>query len=1585
MKKILSYLSIIIFILFPTIIYAEQELNYEENPPTAYEDYYDDLFEDDDDFDYENYDPSNPPEGTEFVIIEGGHTTNYKTQYLVGEAFDYSSIIAYLMDETEMYYIEVSYAQFNEYGITVSCDFNNQKEGSQTVSFTLTYKDSSDTSSIFVKVISENHNYPTKMGLISAPSEWKENDYTGFLFQVEYEDGTYKNVYYNSNDFRIVSDWNELAFYYKDPDRPNYNDELFVNIILEDHRIYDNESDSTTYYLESDYDIHNQEVYDLQDEYPEQYDLRDQIDIKVENQGEFGLCWDYALTTALETTYNLKYDENVELSESYIDYMTSNLMNGDRELHDGGWAYNYYNEAIKDGVPTLKEVPNREYSEDEYDLIIDSDKEVLPTAGITIQLSKTLLSSSNEIVNKMIKDHLLNYGAVGMSYAFYPEYYKDETNTFYLPVQSMGYTTQYYHMVAIIGWDDTISKEVFRTEALNMNTEYDYFEPSQDGAWIVLNSWGDEFGENGILYISYESFTKELFGFLDAEPYYKRNNYTYVDNQYEKPTKERTNLGEVTYIYVEYDVNSDNEYLNDIVISEHARGKVYYIDDYEDLSTADLSNIREIGDFSLSKKQDFSPYNTLGNQNIIDSHIFLDNPIKINGDKFALIVELKSKNVPLIKYYNDDEIRTYYTKNTISNDMVLSTGNFPIHAYTITKFEPQNDLPLVIIRVDERQFKIDEQNEKDTDHVYGTLEDVNDSIDHSVRGLGTVEIILPEGYESEYGSNIIPLGEMELDYIRGRGNVTWLSSKKPYKIKYAKKQNILGMGANKEWALLANSMDKTLLHNAIAMNVASEFGIPYTIQMVPVEVIIISNSGTTFMGSYYLSELVDIGSGRIDLPEIGKNATNVEDGSYLISIYYEPQDSDKPQTTIFEASTSGLQFMNETPNFETEDLSEGQIKQRDYIRNIVNEIDELIVGSETIDKETHDKIDSLMDLKSTADYWLVQEFFINFDAYKTSSNYLYKEPGENGKLYWGPLWDFDLIYFWVDNEPEKATGFNNYNPNPWLDTLRDKDPYFFDLLKVEWAKLDPIIEDVIRDGGTLDQYKERIRSSWETNYDMWLVEDYPDLDLDELVETLREILIFRRNWFNENIENIGNAYYTVTYTIDNEVVRVDKVRAESVLEIDLKPEKEGCFFNYWMDTTTKEDVSNQKVYSDLVLEPNFFDPNEIEDEIHFFLSTYEDWALLEDELYENSPKIYPEDYYEILSHNLIWESSNPGVAIYSDEDNMIKLLSVGDTTFNVILFNGDTLSFLLHVYDSNTETLDEPDGILLEKDTYILEVGEYDQIIYTFNPNKPYSSYIDVYREVENEDIVFVDYSGCFVIQGLEVGTTTVTLTLYSSYRDDYYGTQTVTVIVVPSPIVVSANEQSNEVTEEVKELISKVNHNEEVEGIDEELANIIRKAILDNKEITIELSITKIEDTNTEELNKIKESLSSNTNIIEFYDIRINVIIDNEIVGNITKLNNNIKIALDIPNDLPELQEGYERVYKVVTMHNNVIKVLDYDNFFSNNEFSPYVLTYEDVIKKNDSGEKNPYTNDYFVYYLLLSMIGFIGLIISIILIKEV
>ena len=63
-------------------------------------------------------------------------------------------------------------------------------------------------------------------------------------------------------------------------------------------------------------------------------------------------------------------------------------------------------------------------------------------------------------------------------------------------------------------------------------------------------------------------------------------------------------------------------------------------------------------------------------------------------------------------------------------------------------YEPQNGIPLVIIRVDESRTSI---------------ADMNSSEDHSVRCTGTVEIKVPEGYSSGYGDDTVPAGTTNLE------------------------------------------------------------------------------------------------------------------------------------------------------------------------------------------------------------------------------------------------------------------------------------------------------------------------------------------------------------------------------------------------------------------------------------------------------------------------------------------------------------------------------------------------------------------------------------------------------------------------------------------------------------------------------------------------------------------------------------------------------------------------------------------------------------------------------------------------------
>ena len=65
--------------------------------------------------------------------------------------------------------------------------------------------------------------------------------------------------------------------------------------------------------------------------------------------------------------------------------------------------------------------------------------------------------------------------------------------------------------------------------------------------------------------------------------------------------------------------------------------------------------------------------------------------------------------------------------------------------------------------------------------------------------------------------------------IKGRGNATWGYEKKPYKIKFDEKQPLLGYPANKEWVLLAEYCDKSLMRTAYMCELAKTVGMPYPI------------------------------------------------------------------------------------------------------------------------------------------------------------------------------------------------------------------------------------------------------------------------------------------------------------------------------------------------------------------------------------------------------------------------------------------------------------------------------------------------------------------------------------------------------------------------------------------------------------------------------------------------------------------------------------------------------------------------------------------------------------------------------------
>ena len=359
---------------------------------------------------------------------------------------------------------------------------------------------------------------------------------------------------------------------------------------------------------------------------PAKYDLRDYIDIEIKNQMETGQCWAFSANSSVETTL-AKQGETLNFSERHLEFSTaSNYIDGEneyalnRKIDDGGYnvtAYTYYTRGsgpvLEEDMPfenntneikvyelpinnAIKKVDNiiyfpsiyKEKDEENNIKYVDGDYEEYTEAEVL------------EIRNQ-IKEHIMTYGAVSI--------FIDSPN--FLEISSNKNSKYTNHVVTVVGWDDNYSKENFE------------IEPNNDGAYIVLNSWGEEFGDNGYYYISYEDSLVEVAvigekGISDIK----------YDNLYQYDISEMWNALEYKYAANVFDAKGD-ETLEEIMIgaTDDQTCNIYLSDSRLDLGNATLiaSDVKLHPGFTT---------------------ISLENEIELNmEDSFAIVVEITSEEI----------------------------------------------------------------------------------------------------------------------------------------------------------------------------------------------------------------------------------------------------------------------------------------------------------------------------------------------------------------------------------------------------------------------------------------------------------------------------------------------------------------------------------------------------------------------------------------------------------------------------------------------------------------------------------------------------------------------------------------------------------------------------------------------------------------------------------------------------------------------------------------------------------------------------------------------------------------------------
>jgi hypothetical protein len=226
--------------------------------------------------------------------------------------------------------------------------------------------------------------------------------------------------------------------------------------------------------------------------------------------------------------------------------------------------------------------------------------------------------------------------------------------------------------------------------------------------------------------------------------------------------------------------------------------------------------------------------------------------------------------------------------------------------------------------------------------------------------------------------------------VRGSGNSTWDMPKKPYKIKFDEKISIFGLGEDKEWVLLANYADKTLLRNVVAMKLSEIVGMTWTPSMLPVELYL----NDEYMGCYTFSEHKKVSKHRVDLDIVGDSDNS---GDAVTGDYYMEIEQNMDETTCFRTSICGIPMMFSDPEVPT-------AAQYDYIVGYFYEAEGALMGSNFTDPASGWQ--KYIDIESFAKAYIVNELTKNIDGNMRKSSFITKEKGKKLEMY--HLWDYDL-------------------------------------------------------------------------------------------------------------------------------------------------------------------------------------------------------------------------------------------------------------------------------------------------------------------------------------------------------------------------------------------------------------------------------------------------------------------------------------------------------------------------------------------------------------------------------------------------
>lgn len=381
--------------------------------------------------------------------------------------------------------------------------------------------------------------------------------------------------------------------------------------------------------------------------YPGTYNANEERFVTdVKNQRNTSLCWAFSLASNLETSLLTRGQKYYDLSEEQLAYFWANRVNdplgntpndkitrtqSDYHGTGNGRVASFFLSTWS-GMTTEEKVPFQSSAVTWPDSLAYDTSAYMEDAifsQYTVERTKQLL---------------MEYNSVSAMIYMLDNYYYPDTASYSCPQSGLV-----NHAVTIVGWDDTYSKENFPSASGVKN----------DGAWIVKNSYGKNWGKNGYFYLSYEdkSITNLVSNTAVTTPAYP-NNYFYdgaAAGTVTFPGNTINNGYYVSNIFKATAGNGKDEELGEIVTAVPQDNTDFQIQVYTDLkNTSDPTS----GTPAYAEPVDYT-------QPLAGIHtIHLNTPVKIpQGTFYSVVIRIP-----------DGSNKFYVEKTTTSTSWFTATA-----------------------------------------------------------------------------------------------------------------------------------------------------------------------------------------------------------------------------------------------------------------------------------------------------------------------------------------------------------------------------------------------------------------------------------------------------------------------------------------------------------------------------------------------------------------------------------------------------------------------------------------------------------------------------------------------------------------------------------------------------------------------------------------------------------------------------------------------------------------------------------------------------------------------------------------------